>query len=155
MEFRIKSVIVLLLAVIASAAVVRAPFAKSASATLSNSVQSVTTSSTSGRINEHYSYEGLEVNRGSYQSRKYGGRVFSCTFTGKINSTTHTEKRNVKIIFTALNNFKEPLWETTISINALPAFGTHEFSEKITCQERDPFFWEIAVIEAEPSGKEK
>jgi hypothetical protein len=109
--------------------------------------QPITVSASSGRINENYSYEGLEVKRGSYESRKYGGRVYSCSFIGRIISTAHTERHNVTFRFTAFNNFREKLWDTSVRIKSLPSFGTQEFSQKITCQERDPFYWEIEVIE--------
>ncbi len=103
--------------------------------------------SRSGRINEDFSYEGLEIRRGSYVSSRYGGRVYSCKFTGEIVSTASEARRNVTIRFTALNIFDEKLWEASVHIKSLPAFGTHEFSNKITCQENDPYKWKIAVID--------
>jgi hypothetical protein len=146
MEIRAKSVIFFAVVVFFSAAVVLTPSAQAASTSSpSTSLQAVT--------NENYSYEELEVKRGGYQSRKHGGRVSSCSFTGRINSTTHTEKRNVTIIFTAFNNFSEKLWTVSVPVKSLPPFGYQEFSEKISCQERDPFYWEIEVIEEEPATR--
>ena len=109
----------------------------------------VIVSTRSGRINEHYSYEALEVKRGSYNSPEHG-RVYTCMFTGAIVSTTHDEARNLTIRFTAFNNFMEQLWETSITVQSLPPFGTHEFSQKITCRERDPFYWKIEIFEGRP-----
>jgi len=109
----------------------------------------VIVSSRNGRINEAFSYESLEVKRGSYDSPEHG-RVYSCIFTGAIVSTTHDEAPNLTVRFTAFNNFMEQLWETSVTIQSLPPFGTHEFSQKITCRERDPFYWKIEVFEGHP-----
>ena len=105
--------------------------------------------SRNGRINENVSYEALDVKRGSYRSSRHG-LVYSCSFTGKILSTSHDEGRNLTIRFTGLNNFKEELWKTSVTIQSLPPFGAHEFSEKITCRERDPFYWKIEFFEGQP-----
>ena len=117
-------------------------------------VEPIIASSRNGRINENYSYDALAVKQGAYNSPQHG-RVYSCIFTGAIVSTTHDEARNLTIRFTALNNFKEDMWETSIYIQSLPAFGRYEFSRKITCQEREPFYWKIELFEGNPLEKQQ
>lgn len=102
--------------------------------------------SSSGWINESFSYEDLEVKRGMVNSSRHG-RVRSCVFSGKIVSTSTEERNDVTITFHAVNVFSETMWESTVHIKSLPPLGSHEFRNKISCEGKDPYKWAIQVIE--------
>ncbi len=100
----------------------------------------------SGWIDENYSFEGLELKGGTVVSPQYG-RARACVLTGKIISTAISERKNVTITFYAINVFDEVLWESSVHINSLPAFASYEFSNKISCQEKEPYKWRFKVDE--------
>ena len=107
----------------------------------------------SGWINENYSFESLELKGGTVVSPQYG-RVYSCIFRGKIISTANSERENVTITFYAINVFDEVLWESSVHINSLPPFESYEFSNKISCQEKEPYKWRFKVVEEPENMKQ-
>lgn len=100
-----------------------------------------------GWINENVSYEDLEVKRGTVNSSRHG-RVRSCVFSGKIVSTSTEQRKNVTITFYAINVFNETMWESVVHIESLPPLASHEFRNKISCEDKDPYRWEIKVVES-------
>ncbi len=101
----------------------------------------------SGYIDENYSFEGMELRRGIIQSTRPRGRFHSCVLRGKIISTVGKERQNVNITFYAINIFDEQIWEASVHIKSLPPYESHEFSKKISCQDKKPYKWRFKVNE--------
>lgn len=101
----------------------------------------------SGWINENYSFEDLELRRGIVNSTRHG-RVHSCILRGEIVSTSGSERQNVTISFYAINIFDEQIWESSVQIKSLPPYESYKFSKKISCQDKEPYKWRFKVSES-------